>query len=688
MHLRTVELRNWRSYRSARFDFPAPVGERNVALIRGPNEAGKTSFFEAVVLGLFGRDGLTLVPRARDASADHRADRIRISYSNLLAGILHRRAREQAKPNCAVTLSFEDDHGEPIELTRTWFFGGNGAHRYGDDQLVIFEGRERRPVSAPAAAAADYDEWYREFIARKFLPHHLAEFFLFDGEQVQRYARRAMTAQIKEGIEGLLGLRILRGLMESLESYADRSLRDSVAPSDTKMTEIKEKIENLETQREEQKVAVDNSGAILDNLESEQHDLSQRLGSGGEGTTAEVGDLVKQEERFRNDSYTAFDELMKMLGGDIALSLCGARLRADTMARLRAEKEREEWEITKNRGGEHLDRYLAELSKRMDLLDPPVGTGRATEIIDAASAAWQVLWHPAPEGCPEYYLHFGLRGTPRDRAIERLEEAATQTTADLADLVKRFRSSAARADMAKERRLNLEDTLPEIEPLANRLEKVSEEIGRVRQLRDTASRSYEAAATELAKLQQELGRYVEAANRSAPAVRRARQARNAADLIKGILKEAVPTQVGMVASAMTEAWKSMAQMDDRVDNIEISADCKMRMLNKQGEDVNVIEKSAGANQVFTQALILAITQVSGQEFPFIVDTPLARLSTEHRLGVLRTFPDRPGQVILLSTDEEVVDDKLDVIRHRIASAYQLRMRIEDGITVTKVELEN
>ena len=83
-------------------------------------------------------------------------------------------------------------------------------------------------------------------------------------------------------------------------------------------------------------------------------------------------------------------------------------------------------------------------------------------------------------------------------------------------------------------------------------------------------------------------------------------------------------------------------------------------------------------------MIAAITKVSGRTFPFVVDTPLARLSLDQRLGVLRTFTDRPGQVILLSTDQEVVDDKLDAIRERIAASYELRVSHEQGVAVTTV----
>jgi DNA sulfur modification protein DndD len=88
---------------------------------------------------------------------------------------------------------------------------------------------------------------------------------------------------------------------------------------------------------------------------------------------------------------------------------------------------------------------------------------------------------------------------------------------------------------------------------------------------------------------------------------------------------------------------------------------------------------------FTQALIQAIAKVSGRDFPFVVDTPLARLDVDHRIGVLRHFTDRAGQVILLSTDTEVVGPYLDAIRKRVLAAYRLNVHTEDGVTVTTVQ---
>lgn len=126
MYLRAVDLRDWRSYQRARFEFPAPSGDRNVILIRAPNEYGKTSFFEAVVLALFGRDGLFLLPRARVATTGDLTERQAVTYSQFIGGAIHRGAIALGRQYCSVTLEFEDTDGEPIELTRKWHFSANG----------------------------------------------------------------------------------------------------------------------------------------------------------------------------------------------------------------------------------------------------------------------------------------------------------------------------------------------------------------------------------------------------------------------------------------------------------------------------------------------------------------------------------------------------------------------------------
>ena len=398
MYLRSVQLINWRSYRSARFEFPRPHGGRNVVLVMAPNEYGKTSFFEALTLGLFGREGLILVPRARSEAGNDGQDRINVSYSRFLQGTLHHRAPETGPSECVVKLEWEDEAGDPIEIKRTWYFSATGQHKSGDDQLQIYEGQRRSPVFPPPSVE-DQDRWYREWIAWHFLQPTLAEFFLFDGEQIQRYASRDMGEQVRRGIEGLLGLPILRSLKDSLGRYAQNRRASAAAPSDTTVNDVETAIGELEARIEAKEAERDEADARLPGLNIDIDELTQRLGGRGEGTVALVASLLEDENRHRGEAERTITDLTALISSDIALAIAGPSIRNATLDRLQSEAKRESWETGRNEGNRNLDRFTADLSERIDGLEPPLHENRRDAVVAAAKEAWAALWHPPPDGC-------------------------------------------------------------------------------------------------------------------------------------------------------------------------------------------------------------------------------------------------------------------------------------------------
>ncbi len=56
----------------------------------------------------------------------------------------------------------------------------------------------------------------------------------------------------------------------------------------------------------------------------------------------------------------------------------------------------------------------------------------------------------------------------------------------------------------------------------------------------------------------------------------------------------------------------------------------------------------------------------------IIDTPLARLDTEHRSRLIeRYFPVASHQVILLSTDTEISNEAMQTLEPFVSHSYQL-----------------
>ena len=82
--------------------------------------------------------------------------------------------------------------------------------------------------------------------------------------------------------------------------------------------------------------------------------------------------------------------------------------------------------------------------------------------------------------------------------------------------------------------------------------------------------------------------------------------------------------------------------------------------------------SNGEKQIFIMALYHSLVQLGRHEIPFIIDTPFARIDTEHRHNISKYFFSKlKGQVFILSTNEEINSDHVQILRNHIAATYLL-----------------
>ncbi len=82
--------------------------------------------------------------------------------------------------------------------------------------------------------------------------------------------------------------------------------------------------------------------------------------------------------------------------------------------------------------------------------------------------------------------------------------------------------------------------------------------------------------------------------------------------------------------------------------------------------------SKGERQIFILALYWAIIEISGQNIPFIIDTPYARIDANHRKEISeKFFPNISDQVIILSTDEEINEEYYKIVKPYVSKEYLL-----------------
>ena len=89
-------------------------------------------------------------------------------------------------------------------------------------------------------------------------------------------------------------------------------------------------------------------------------------------------------------------------------------------------------------------------------------------------------------------------------------------------------------------------------------------------------------------------------------------------------------------------------------------------------EIDKMSLSNGEKQIFIMALYHSLVQLCNHEIPFIIDTPFARIDTEHRRNIsTHFFCKLKGQVFILSTNEEISSAHVQIMGDRISSTYML-----------------
>lgn len=92
--------------------------------------------------------------------------------------------------------------------------------------------------------------------------------------------------------------------------------------------------------------------------------------------------------------------------------------------------------------------------------------------------------------------------------------------------------------------------------------------------------------------------------------------------------------------------------------------------------------SAGEKQIFVMALYQALSHLNKINVPYIIDTPFARIDKEHRSNILEHFfKELKGQIIILSTDEEIVSNYMDVVSDVISNTFVLNHSVNGNTEI-------
>lgn len=90
--------------------------------------------------------------------------------------------------------------------------------------------------------------------------------------------------------------------------------------------------------------------------------------------------------------------------------------------------------------------------------------------------------------------------------------------------------------------------------------------------------------------------------------------------------------------------------------------------------------SQGERQVYIMSIYLALLKTSRKDIPFFIDTPFARIDSEHRENIVAEFFTKlSNQMFILSTDEEIVGAYKNMMEAHISDKFMLHIS-DYGVT--------
>ena len=109
-------------------------------------------------------------------------------------------------------------------------------------------------------------------------------------------------------------------------------------------------------------------------------------------------------------------------------------------------------------------------------------------------------------------------------------------------------------------------------------------------------------------------------------------------------------KIGVLASTMTDCYKKLANKKNMIERIEMDeVTLDFSYMDYNGEQIPNSSLSAGERQLMVISLLWSLAICSKKELPVIIDTPLSRMDSNHRVSLITTyFPQASKQTIILS----------------------------------------
>ena len=600
--------------------------DKPIILIGGMNGRGKTTFLEAVLLALYGRHAGELFESRQRFEEYLRRISNRSGETSQCFAELHFNVTEQGDAQYRVRRAW-DWQDKALKFTT----------------FVEKNGKEDEALS---------ENW--DMFVEEILPHGVAPFFFFDGEKIAELAASQNDEHLSNSIVSMLGIDRIVRLIEDL------SVVIAMCQKELKQGSFEGELLELQDQGKLLEEQLEISRERLRKREGELQELGEKLRQCESAYTVQGGHYSAYQARFQEEKRELLLEkgenqakLLELAASSLPLGLVEPLLR-DILGR--ADKEKEQGELR------------VFLRKFPSLYQAYSGEEEA-------------------QGAMQGFLDFVAGQVEEQAPVYGLDEESRQRVKDLGHILKHEIRDVKKL-LEKEK--DLESRLEELEnylvikveeeklsPILERIKEYTARIALLEQEIVKERQTGEELSLKMANLeknrQQMLKRAVEEQDALDENTRIIAYAQKQIRILQSYRKRLQSLKTEELARRMTACFLDLIAKDGLIEKIEIGPETlEFAYYNKRQEQVDKSTLSSGEKQLLVIAMLWALGICSGAEFPLIIDTPLARLDSVHRLSLIHNyFPRASQQVIILSTDQEITQGDYEALKEYVGREYSL-----------------
>lgn len=675
MYIEKITINNYRIYYGENTVTIAPVSNRNVSVISGDNGYGKTTFLTALVWCLYGN-------QMQEVDSFYK-DRILAAggYKKYLASSMNRRALANGETKFHVSIDLKNVELPGIQCDSIQISRACNITNLSDVLTIFMDNRISELVD---------DVGQQVFIHDFILPKEIAKFFFFDAEKIVEIAEIQSLQEkqlLSQAYSEVLGIKKYEDLKNSLNDLRIRFRKDSANDLEkAQFKDLGEEINRLtkSIRRKEQKKEklISERGELRIKSDTSQEKL---LREGNALTLSEIHELQDEKSRLYEDGKALMSEF-KDLFEYVPFAITGKILAVIETQLDIEDKHRKSFidkKLLRNKINsiiDNLERDTSDISQKFDNEIKDYYLTKVHELLNRhlIEAEQEVeldnvmFLHDFPNDEKNRFkaMLSNLRTTYREK-LQALNRSLRMNRAAYSDVSRKlaYAESIELDELVKSYRLEKESIDRHIRSIDEETLELSQNIGALENSLIAKKRLFEEIARKIkvnekhqdkdklaTRLIEELGTFI---------MRIKAEKKNS-------LEERVLSNLNMLMHKKDFIHRVIVEINSDILDIHL--------IDRRGKEIRKDDLSKGEQQLYATAILKALVEESGIDFPVFVDSPLQKFDDKHSRNIITGFyPQISKQVVIFPLlNKELSEEEYGLLIEHVGSAFIINNFNEDS----------